>query len=109
MTFFETVRKAMLAGLGVQEKVNAFVDELVQRGELSDSQGARLVREWSEKARKSSEDFNRSANELVASIVGRMNLASKDELDKLSRKVQALTSRVKKLEAAAAEKTDASP
>ena len=42
----------MLAGFGVQEKVKEFVDDLVKKGELSESQGAKLVKEWSEKVRK---------------------------------------------------------
>jgi len=102
MTVFEIVRKSMLAGFGVQEKVTEFVNDLVAKGELNDSQGAKLVKEWSAKAEKTSDEFNKSVSELVGSAVGRMNLATKNDLDKLTRKVQTLSTRVKKLEEAAA-------
>ena len=37
MAIFEIVRNAMLLGFGVQEKVKEFVDEVVKKGELSES------------------------------------------------------------------------
>jgi len=107
MTVFEIARKAMLAGFGVQEKVNEFVNDLVARGEVNSSQGAKLVREWSEKAEKSSEEFNKTATDLVATAVGKMSLATREDVEKLNRKVTALTSRVKKLEETATEEPSA--
>jgi len=97
-TMFEIIRNAMLAGFGVQERVNEFVRELVEKGELSSSQGAKLVKEWSAKAEKSGEELNKTASELVSSAIGKLNVATKDDLDKLARKVQALSARIKKLE-----------
>ncbi len=37
MTIFDAVRTAVLAGFGVQEKVSEFINELVKKGELSES------------------------------------------------------------------------
>lgn len=31
MTVFETIRSALLAGLGMQQKVNEFIDELIKK------------------------------------------------------------------------------
>ena len=101
MTVFEIVRNAMLAGFGVQEKVTEFVNDLVAKGELNDSQGAKLVKEWSAKAEKTSDEFNKSVSELTGSAAAKMNVATKDDLDKLARKVQTLSTRIKKLEEAA--------
>ena len=55
MTFFDVIRNAMLAGLGIQEMVKEFLDDLVKKGELSESQGAKLLKEWTEKAGKTSD------------------------------------------------------
>ena len=98
MTPFEIIRKAMLAGFGVQEKINEYINDLVAKGELSDSQGAKLVKEWTEKAEKSATEMNQTVTDLVNAAIVKVNLASKDELEKLSLKVQALSARVKKLE-----------
>ena len=99
-TMFDIIRKAMLAGFGVQERVNEFVQEMIEKGELSSSQGAKLVKEWSTKAEKSGEELNKTVTDLVKTAVAKVNVATTDDLEKLSRKVQALSARVKKLEEA---------
>ena len=98
MTFFDVVRNALLVGLGVQEKVNEFVNELVKKGELSESQGAKLLREWTEKADKGTEHFSKSLSDMISKTMEKMTLPSKDDIEKLNRKIQALSIRVKKLE-----------
>lgn len=98
MTVFDVVRSAVLAGFGVQEKVGEFVDDLVRKGELSESQGAKLVREWAEKADKNTTDVSKVISEAASKTLERMNIASKDDLDKLNKKLSALSARVKKLE-----------
>ena len=60
MSLFEIVQKALLAGLGMQEKVKEFVEELVKKGELSESQGAKIIKEWSNKAETSKEEFDKN-------------------------------------------------
>jgi len=44
MTVFDIVRNAILAGFGVQEKMKDFVEDLVKRGELSESREQSLLR-----------------------------------------------------------------
>jgi len=65
MALFDIIRNAMLAGFGVQEKVKEFVDELVKKGELSESQGAKLVKDWSEKVDRNTQDITKSINEAI--------------------------------------------
>lgn len=98
MTVFDVVRNALLAGFGVQEKVKEFIDELVKKGELSESQGAKLVREWTEKADKSTSDLSKSISELVSKTLEKMNIPTRDDIDALNKKIQSLSARVKKLE-----------
>lgn len=98
MSLFDVVRNALLAGFGVQEKVREFVDDLVKKGELSESQGAKLVREWSEKFEKNTEDLSKSLNDMVAKTLEKMKLSTKDDIEKLTEKVDALSSRVAKME-----------
>lgn len=98
MTFFEAVRNALLAGFGVQEKLKEFIDELVKKGEISESQGAKLVKEWSEKADKTSDQFSKSLSDIVNKTMEKMNLPTKEDIEKLNKKVQTLSARVKKLE-----------
>jgi polyhydroxyalkanoate synthesis regulator phasin len=98
MAILDIIRNAMLAGFGVQEKVKEIIDDFVKKGELSESQGAKLVKEWSEKVDKNTEDISKSLNELVQKALDKMSLPSKDEIAKLNEQVNALTERIKKLE-----------
>jgi polyhydroxyalkanoate synthesis regulator phasin len=98
MAIVDMIRNAMLAGFGVQEKVKEIIDDFVKKGELSESQGAKLVKEWAEKVDKNTEDISKSLNDLVQKALEKMNLPSKDEIAKLNEQVNALSERMKKLE-----------
>ncbi len=103
MTIFDVVRNALLAGYGVQEKVKELIDDLVKKGELSESQGAKLVREWSEKADKSSSEWNKSLSDIMTKTLEKMNIPTRDDIEKLNKKINHLSARVKKLEGAVEE------
>ena len=105
MAILDIIRNAMLAGFGVQEKVKEIVDDFVKKGELSESQGAKLVKEWSEKVDKNTEDISKSLNDLVQRALDKMSLPSKDEIAKLNEQVNALSERMKKLEEAGRQNT----
>ncbi|HEY3348117.1 MAG TPA: phasin family protein [Nitrospirota bacterium] len=95
---YELVRKTLLAGLGVQEKVKELVDDLVKKGELNENEGAKLMKEWVDRAKVSTEDLNKMVNESIAMGLDKVNIASREDLDELGKKVQQLSARVKKLE-----------
>jgi len=97
---FEIIRRALMAGLGMQAKLKEFIDELVKEGELSKTQGARLIREWSDKADKTGKDLSKSIVALVGKPLEKMNIPTKDEVEELQRKVQGLSARVERLEEA---------
>jgi len=98
MSIFDVVRKALLAGIGVQEKVKELVDELIKKGELSEAEGAKLVKEWTEKAEKSTEGLRQTITELINSTLERLKLPSREEIERLEKKVDMLAERLKRLE-----------
>ena len=98
MTFFDVVRNAMLAGFGLQETVKEFIDELVKKGELNKSQGAKLLKEWTEKAGRTSELLNKNISELLTRTLGKMNLPTKEDIEKLRKEIQSLSDRISKIE-----------
>jgi polyhydroxyalkanoate synthesis regulator phasin len=95
---YDIVRKALMAGLGMQEKVKDLVDDLVKKGELNEREGAKLVKEFMDKAKTSRSDFEKKLQEGVSKGYEKANIATKEDVDKLIKKVQQLTLRVKKLE-----------
>jgi len=98
MSLSEVVQKALMAGLGMQEKAKEFVDELVKKGELSEMQGAKLIKEWSEKAGASKDEFDKSLKDLVTKAVEKINFPTRKEFDELNKKVESLAEMVKKLD-----------
>ncbi len=101
MTINEMIHKTLMAGLGVPEKMNEVVDELVKKGELSESQGAKLVRECTEKVSRTGDEINKTVSDLIDRALEKMNIPTRDEVDKLNKKITTLSSKVKKLEQSA--------
>ena len=101
MTINEMIHKTLMAGLGVPEKINEVVDELVEKGELSESQGAKLVRECTEKVSRTGDEINKTVSDLIDRALEKMNIPTRHEVDKLNKKITTLSTKVKKLEQSA--------
>lgn len=98
MALFDVIRNAMLAGFGMQEKVREFIDDLVKKGELSETQGAKLVREWSEKFEKNTTEISKNISDAVTKTLEKMKLSTKEDIVKLNEKVDSLSARIAKVE-----------
>jgi len=101
MTLNEILHRAIMAGLGVPEKFKEVIDELVKKGELSESQGARLIKEYTEKICKAGDTLNREAGEIIKKTLEKMNIPTRDEVERINKKLASLSSRVKRLEESA--------
>jgi polyhydroxyalkanoate synthesis regulator phasin len=98
MTVSEIIKKAMLAGLGAQEKAKEFIEELVKAGELSKSEGASLVKEWVSKAEESTKDMDHKVKDAIAAAFEKLNIPTRDDLEKVEKKLQNISARLAKLE-----------
>lgn len=98
MTLFESIRRALMAGLGVQEKVKELVDELVKKGELSETQGAQLVKEWTDKVGKSGDNLGQSITDIINKTLEKMNIPTREEIERIDKKLLSISSRLKKIE-----------
>lgn len=103
--------RVLLAGIGVvglaQDEIEDFVARLVERGEIAEADGRKMLKDVLEK-RKSVLDKTtklagapeRAADELerrIEDVMARMNVPSKDEIATLSAKITALTKKVEEL------------
>ena len=98
MLVSEIIKKAMLAGLGAQEKAKEFIDELVKAGELSKNDGATLVKEWMSKAEESTKEMDHKVKDTVNAAFEKFNIPTRDDLANLEKKIQGLSARLAKLE-----------
>jgi poly(hydroxyalkanoate) granule-associated protein len=97
----EAARKVLLAGIGAvalaQEEIEDFVNKLVERGEIAEADGKKLLSDVVERRKK---DAKRAENELdkrVEDVLARMNIPTKSEIEALGAKITALTRKVEEL------------
>ncbi len=90
----DTWRKAKHFGLGVldftREKVEALVNDMVKRGELSEQDTAEAVVTIMEKAKSEQTAFLDLLLGVVEKIVAELGLARRSDLEALKRKVEEL-------------------
>lgn len=98
MTVAEIIRKIMLAGIGAQEKVMEFIDELVKAGEISKSEGAELVKECMAKAQTGTKDIDAKLKDVVTTTLEKFNIPTREDLRALEKKIDSLSARISKLE-----------
>lgn len=98
MKVSDIVKRALLAGLGAQEKVKEFIDDLVKSGELSKNEAASLVKEWISKAEGSTKDFDKKIKDVTTNTLEMLNIPTRDDIERLEKKILNISIRLKKLE-----------
>ena len=87
-------RKAKHFGLGVldftREKVEALVDEMVKRGELTEQDTTKAVTEIMERAKSEQEAFLDKLKGVVGKIVSDSGLARHEDMENLKKRVDEL-------------------
>jgi poly(hydroxyalkanoate) granule-associated protein len=102
---FDAVRRVLMAGIGAfvlaQEEVEEFVNRLIERGEIAEKDGRKLINEVVEKRRKKAQETGQSAQDevdkRVEGLLDRLNIPTKGDIDALNAKVTELTEKVESL------------
>ena len=98
---YEATRKMVLASFGAvalaQEELEQFVNKLVERGEIAEKDGKKLVREAMDKRKKETKKAENELDKRIEELLARMNVPSKSDIDALSAKITALTKKVDEL------------
>ena len=98
----EMARKVLLASIGAmaltQEEIEKFVGKLVERGEIAEQDGRKLIKDVLARRRtKTAEVQAGTEDELekrMEDVLSRMNIASKSDIDGLNRKITTLTKKL---------------
>ena len=102
--FAEITHKVLLAGIGAvalaQEEIEAFVNKLVERGELAEKDGRKMVKDVMEKRKKEAAKAEDQLDKRLEVLLDRMNVPTKNDIDALSAKITALTKKVDELKKA---------
>jgi poly(hydroxyalkanoate) granule-associated protein len=94
----EAARKVLLAGIGAfalgKDEVEDFVDRLIERGEIAEKDGRKLVREVMDKRKKEAEKAEDEITKRVENVLDRMSVPSKADIEALSEKITNLSKKI---------------
>ena len=100
----ESVHKWFLVILGAvtlaQEEIEGLVQKLVERGEIAEQEGKKLVRDATEKRRVQAKKAEDEVDKRIEEIVSRTGVPTKADIDGLSSQIAALTKKVDELKKA---------
>ena len=100
-SLLEATRRMMLASIGAvalaQEEMETFVDRLVERGQIAEQDGKRLVRDMMERRRDQTQRAEEELERRMESMLSHMNVPSKSDIDSLSAKISELSRKVDEL------------
>jgi len=94
---FESLDKVLLAGLGAlsmtRERAEKIFDEYVARGQKAKEDRTGFVKEVMDQADKARAELEKLISEQVAKAVGSLSVATKEDIERIERKLDALASR----------------
>lgn len=90
----DLLKKTVLAGIGAvsltKDKAKELADELVERGEMDESDEAEFIKELMDKSEEKKEELEGTIEEKVNETFEKMDIASKSDVEELKDKVQQL-------------------
>lgn len=104
--FLDAAHKILLASIGVvvitQEEVEKFVAKLVERGEIAEKDGRKMIKDVLERRKKQAEEVRSETEEKVDrrldEMLARLNVPTRDDIDSLSKQIATLTRKVNALQ-----------
>ena len=98
---FEATRRILLAAIGAaafaQDEAEEFIAKLVERGEIAEKDGKRLVQEMMEKRKMHRTNIEAEVGKRFNDSMSRFNLPTKKDFDDLSAKIADLAQKVDEL------------
>ena len=100
----ESLRRVLLASVGVVsltiEEIGELVDKLVERGEIAEQEGKKLVIEIKEKRKKKTDEAEDMASRRMREMMDKMDVPTKSDIEDLSAKISTLSKKVDELKKA---------
>lgn len=90
----EMLKNVLYTGLGAafltKEKIEELRKDLIEKGKLSQDEGKQFVDDLIRKSEKAKDQLNLWINKRVEERIDQLNLATKDEIAELRRKIEEL-------------------
>lgn len=83
-----------MAGLGLisysRERVEKIAQELVEKGELSQSEESEFVKKMMDRAEKDKQELEKKVGEVVENTMQRMNVPTRKEFEELKEEIRSM-------------------
>ncbi len=97
------LRRVLMAGIGAvvvaQDEMEAFVNKLVERGEIAEKDGRALINDLRQRRQEKAKKAEADLEKRIESMMDRVNLPNKQDLETLSQKIAVLAEKVEELKA----------
>lgn len=94
-------RKAALMGIGImsltETKIKELVKELEEKGDVSEKEGRDLLRDLVNRADKERKNLEENIRKGIKEYLAKVNIASREDVIKLEKRVKNLEEKVKEL------------
>lgn len=100
-SFLSGIRRVLMAGIGAvvlaQDEMEAFVNKLVERGEIAEKDGRTLINDLRKRRREKAKEAEADLEKRIESMLDRVNLPNKQDMETLSQKIAVLAEKVEEL------------
>lgn len=95
---FQTARKVLLASVGAmalaQDEIEDFLNRLIERGEIAEADGRKLIHEIKERRKANIGRAEDLFSSRMDAMIKRMNIPTKADIDTLSEKIATLSKKM---------------
>jgi poly(hydroxyalkanoate) granule-associated protein len=101
---FDLLRHVLLASIGavviLEEEIEALVNKMIERGEIAEKDGKKLVKEVMDKRKGKAQKLDEQIKKDVENVLERISIPTKADVEELSQKITVLTEKVDELKKA---------
>lgn len=101
LPFFDLSRKVLLAAVGAaalaQDELEAFVQRLIERGEIAEKDGKKLIEELLERRKKARQEIQRKAGKRLNEMFAQLDLPTRQDVEQLQKKIDQLAQKIDEL------------
>lgn len=97
VVMMDFIKKGLAFGLGLavtsKEQAEKFVNELVKKGELSQEESKDMINQLIQRGEEEKKEIKRIMREQLKQMMDELNLATKDDINRLEQRIQNLEKR----------------
>lgn len=94
----ELIKKTMMTGIGLaavsKEKIEELVKEMIEKGNMTEQEGSKLVQEMVGYAEKTKGDLEKQVDKYIEKALDRMDIARKSDIKELQTAIKEIQDRL---------------